>query len=106
MRMMMKVQMDTEAGSRAIADGSVARLMEETLGPMRPEATYFGAEDGVRTCWIVFDMTDPSELPSLTEPMFMNMKAKLDVFPVMNQEDLQKGLQRFAEASHDVTATA
>ena len=31
MRMMMKVQMDTEAGSRAIADGTLPPLMQQTL---------------------------------------------------------------------------
>jgi hypothetical protein len=69
-RMMMKLKLDTEAGSRAISDGSMAGLMQETLGTLRPEAAYFGPEDGVRTAFIVFDMQDPSQLPSLTEPLF------------------------------------
>jgi hypothetical protein len=30
MRMMMKVKMDTEAGSRAIEDGSLPKALEET----------------------------------------------------------------------------
>jgi len=38
MRMMMKVKMDTEAGSRAIADGSLPELPQETLGQLKPEA--------------------------------------------------------------------
>ena len=92
MRMMMKVQMDTEAGSRAIADGSMPQLMQETLGRLQPEAAYFGPENGIRTAFIVFDLQDPSELPSITEALFSTLKANIQMFPVMDREDLQKGL--------------
>lgn len=98
MRTLMKVKIDTEAGSRAIADGSLPQLMQETLGALRPEAAYFGPENGVRTAFIVFDMQDPSQLPAITEPLFSKVKATVEMFPVMNQEDLQKGLQQLSGA--------
>ena len=44
MRMMMKVQMDTEAASRAIADGSLPQVMGETLRRLNPEAAYFAVD--------------------------------------------------------------
>lgn len=90
--MMMKVQIDTEAGSRAIADGSLPQIMQETLGTLRPEAAYFGPEDGIRTAFIVFDLEDPSQLPAISEPLFSGFKANIKMFPVMDREDLQKGL--------------
>jgi hypothetical protein len=96
MRVMMKVHVDTEAGSRAIADGSLAQLMQETLGRLQPEAAYFGPEDGIRTAFIVFDLEDPSQLPTITEPLFRTVKARIEMFPVMDQEDLQKGLSQVA----------
>jgi hypothetical protein len=96
MRMMMKVQIDTEAGSRAIADGSLPQLMQETLGRLQPEAAYFGPENGIRTAFIVFDLQDPSELPALSEPLFSTLKANIQMFPVMDREDLQKGLGEIA----------
>ena len=94
MRMMMKVQLDTEAASRAIEDGSLPQFMQESLGQMAPEAAYFGPENGVRTAFIVFDLEDPSQLPALTEPLFSKLKANIQMFPVMDREDLQKGLGR------------
>ncbi len=103
MRMMMKVKVDTEAGSRAIQDGSIASALQEVFASLQPEATYFGPEDGMRTAWIVFDLKDPSQLPSITEPLFRQLKATVEMFPVMNQEDLQKGLQQLAEGSGSVT---
>jgi hypothetical protein len=98
MRTLMKVKIDTEAGSRAIQDGSLPQLMQETLGALRPEAAYFGPENGVRTAFIVFDLQDPSQLPSITEPLFSKVKATVEMFPVMDQEDLQKGLQQLSGA--------
>ena len=94
MRMMMKMQLDTEAGSRAIADGSLPQLMQETLGRLQPEAAYFGPENGIRTAFIVFDLQDPSELPTITEPLFSTLKANIQIFPVMDRTDLQKGLEQ------------
>ena len=99
MRMMMKMQMDTEAGSRALADGSAPQLLEEMFGRLQPEAAYFGPENGVRTAFIVFDLKDPSELPGITEPLFGTMKANIQIFPVMDREALQKGLQQLAGPS-------
>ena len=98
MRTMMKIKIDIEAGSRAVADGTIGRLMEQVLGPLQPEAAYFGPEDGMRTAWIVFDLQDPSQLPALTEPLFRELKATVQMVPVMNQEDLQKGLQQLGQA--------
>ena len=94
MRVMMKANLDTEAGSQAIQDGSIGQIMQETLAPLKPEAAYFGPEKGVRTAFVVFDMNDPSQLPALTEPLFGKLKAHIEIFPVMDQADLRKGLQQ------------
>jgi hypothetical protein len=96
MRMMMKVQMDTEAANQAIADASLPQLMEKVMERLQPESAYFGPEDGVRTAFIVFDLQDTSELPSISEPFFSKVKATVRMFPVMNREDLQKGLQQLS----------
>jgi hypothetical protein len=45
----------------------------------------------------VFDLKEPSQLPSLTEPLFNKLNAQVEMFPVMNQEDLQNGLQQLGE---------
>jgi len=96
MRMMMKVKMDTEAGSRAIENGEMPKLLGQMMERLQPEAAFFGPEGGVRTAFIVFDMKDPSDLPSISEPLFRMAKAKIEMFPVMDREDLQKGLQQIS----------
>lgn len=93
MRTLLKVQMDTAAASKAFADGSLSKVMASTMERLNPEAAYFGPEDGVRTAFIIFDLEHPSQIPSISEPLFNTFHAKVTFMPVMNREDLQKGLQ-------------
>jgi hypothetical protein len=97
MRTMMKVKFDTEAASRAIGEGSLPELMQQTFDRLDPEAAYFGPEGGVRTAFVVFDLTDSSDLPSISEPLFSKLKATIEIFPVMNRDDLQKGLEQLGK---------
>ena len=53
MRMMLKIKMPTESGNRAIKDGSLGKLLEDTVSKLKAEAAYFIAEDGVR-CAMIF----------------------------------------------------
>ena len=41
---------------------------------------------------IVFDMTEPSEIPKVAEGLFNKLNAAVSFHPVMNPEDLKKGL--------------
>jgi hypothetical protein len=93
MRTLMKVQMDTEAGSTAMADGSMREVMQSLMERVKPEAAFFGPEDVVRTAFVVFDLEDPSQIPVICEPLFRTMKARITLTPVMNREDLDKGSQ-------------
>lgn len=46
MRMMLKVHMDTQAGSKVIKDGTMADGMQKMMEMLKPEAAYFGPDDG------------------------------------------------------------
>jgi len=93
MRMMMRVQVDTEMGTQALADGSLPGIIGGTMERLQPEAAYFTTLDGVRTAYMVFDLQDTALMPAIAEPLFGGLKAKVDMFPVMTIEDLQRGLQ-------------
>ena len=75
MRTLMTVQMETEAANRAIRDGSWAQVMEGMMQQLQPEAVYFTARDGKRTGYIVFDLKEPSDIPSVAEPFFRDRTA-------------------------------
>lgn len=92
MRCMLKLELDTEAGNKAITEGTLPKILQQVMDKVQPEATYFGTEAGSRTAFVFFDLTDPSDIPAIAEPAFMNLGAKVTFMPVMNMDDLQRGL--------------
>ncbi|MDQ8703625.1 hypothetical protein RCO28_14170 [Streptomyces sp. LHD-70] len=92
MRMMLKARLDTETSNEAYKNGTLPKLMQQLTEILKPEAAYFGPEEGCRCCTFVFDMQDSSQLPRIAEPLLNELNAKIDLHPVMNAEDLQKGL--------------
>ncbi|WP_405949599.1 hypothetical protein OG588_27265 [Streptomyces prunicolor] len=94
MRMMLKASMDTEKGNEAIRNGTLGKLMEESLEQIKPEAAYFTADGGKRTAYLFFDLEDPSDIPSISEPFFLNLGAELTYTPVMNPEEVAQGLSK------------
>jgi hypothetical protein len=96
MRVLLKIQIPGAKGTAALQDGSMQRTMEEFMNAVHPEAAYFAPEGGLRSCFLVFDMQDSSEMPPLLEPFFTTLEANIELTPVMNADDLQAGLQRWA----------
>ncbi len=95
MRMMLRAVVDTEAGNEALRNGSMLEVIEQMMQQLNPEAAYFvGSEDGQRSCVVVFDMADPSQLPAISEPLFQIGKARVTLSPCMNLDDVQKGLSQ------------
>ena len=94
MRTMLKVSMPVAAANRAIKDGTLPKIMVATMESLRPEASYFFADGGMRTAMFVFDMKESSQIPSIVEPFFMNMDAAVQFTPVMNAEELKTGLEK------------
>jgi hypothetical protein len=92
MRMMMKVSIGTEAGNRAAKDGRIGKILSATGEKLRPESAYFTSINGKRTAMFFFDMTDSSTMPTIAEQLFQELDAEVELTPVMNVEDLKKGL--------------
>ena len=92
MRMMLKVQTNAEAGTRAIEDGSLTRVFQEVSEIIKPEAFYVGPQDGKRTMMFFFEMDDSSLIPQISEPFFREVDAEFHLLPVMNREEMMAGL--------------
>ncbi len=97
MRTLLRVRVDTSAGNRAVPNGTIERVIKEFVEKAKPEAAYFFPDQGKRASSFVFDMQDSSEIPGLVEPFFMELGAEVQLTPVMNLEDLQKGLSVFGQ---------
>ena len=97
MRTLMKVTMPVGAGAPNVKDGTIERVLGETANRLRPEAAYFYPENGRRTAIMIFDLKNPSDLPTITEPLFTELNASVEMHPVMNAEDLKNGLAAYLE---------
>jgi hypothetical protein len=98
MRMMLKIKMPTQTANRAIPEGSFAKVMEATMSRLKPEAAYFHADNGCRAATMFFDLRDNSDIPTFTEPLFSTLDATIELIPVMNADELKKGLNAAAQA--------
>lgn len=94
MRTMMKVSIPVEAGNRAIKEGMLAKTVMSFVDAMKPETAFFAAEGGKRTAYFVFDLPDPTMIPSVAEPFFTNLGASIDMSPVMNLAEMKTGVEK------------
>lgn len=92
MRTLPKTSMDTEKANEAVRSGKMQELIQGLMEQLKREAAYFTVAGGVRTVYVVFGRQDSSRMPVIGERFFLDMNAALDLTPVMNAEDLKKGL--------------
>lgn len=94
MRMMMKVSIPVEAGNKGVKEGGLPKTVMGFVEQFKPEASYFTAEAGKRTAFFVFDLKDPTMIPTAAEPFFMNLNASIELSPVMNLDDMKAGVEK------------
>jgi hypothetical protein len=94
MRMMLRFTVPIEKGNQAFKDGSLGRTLESIMNKLKPEAAYFGPSDGKRGGMMFFDLAEPSQIVEVAEPLFSNLNAAIELVPVMNGDDLRKGIAK------------
>ena len=94
MRMMLRFTVPIEKGNQAFKDGSLGRTLESIMNKLKPEAAYFAPSDGKRGGMMFFDLAEPSQIVEVAEPLFSNLNASIELVPVMNVDDLRKGIAK------------
>jgi hypothetical protein len=92
MRTLLRWKLGLEATNEAVGTGKMAEINEALAASTRPEAAYFGTENGQRTGYIFFDLTDSAQIPVIAEPLFQQLHSTVEFVPVMNVDELQRGL--------------
>ncbi len=92
MRTVLKFTIPVETGNARVTEGTLSKTLESILSDLKPEAAYFFPNNGERAGFIVFDMKEPSQIPIIAEPLFVALNAKVEIHPVMNLEEVRKGL--------------
>jgi hypothetical protein len=70
---------------------------------LQPEAAYFTPVEGARGGYLIINMDDASQIPAITEPLFLGMGATVQVHPVFTlddvprvSEDVEQARQKYA----------
>ena len=92
MRMMIKFALPVESSNAAIRNGKLQKAFQQLAEDLKPEAAYFTPLGGERAGFFVVDMRESSQVAEIAERFFLGLNAKIEMIPVMNVEDLQKGL--------------
>ena len=92
MRFLIRARIPTEPGNKTIQDPNFLTRLEEYMNKVKPEAAYFMPIDGQRSCAFIVNAESNDQIPAMAEPLWQWMGANVDVIPVMNFEDLKKGL--------------
>ena len=99
MRFLVRAKIPTEAGNKMVQDPNFLKNLEDYMNKAKPEAAYFLPLDGDRAMAFIVNMESNYQVPSFAEPLFQRMDAKVEVIPVMNFDDLKKGLSQSRSSS-------
>ena len=90
MRMLLEVKFPNKEFNAAVKDGSVGKKIHGILEEIKPEAAYFTEMDGSRGVILIVDLADPSKVPALAEPLFLQFNAECRFRIVMTPDVLAK----------------
>ena len=93
------VEFPHEPFNALVRSGKIGEIMNRILETIKPEATYFTEQDGMRSGIFLIDIEDPSEIPGYAEPFFLNFQANCKFRVVMSAQNLQDaGLEELGKA--------
>ena len=61
---------------------------QSVIEELQPEAAYFTPMEGARGGHLIVNMDDASQIPAMTEPLFLGLGATVEFHPVFTLEDV------------------
>lgn len=98
MRMLLTVTFPPEPFNTAVRSHTAGTVIHRILEETKPESAYFTELGGHRGATLVVNVNEPSDVPALAEPWFLNFNAACEFRIAMSPEDLQKaGLEELGK---------
>ena len=91
MRVMVRAIFPNEAGNRAVKDPNFIKNIQTFIDSYKAQAAFFFPSHGERSANFIIEMPSSDMMPTIAEPFF-EMGARVEMQPVINFEDLKKGL--------------
>lgn len=89
MKMLLEAEFPPEPFNSLVRSGKVGEIIGHILETIKPEIAYFTEHDGKRGGIFVIDVQKSSEVPTFSEPFFLNFQATCKFRILMSPEDLQ-----------------
>ncbi len=88
MRMIMNVRIPHEPFNTLTREGKAGETLQNIIQELKPEFIYFTEQGGTRGAVAIIDVNDPSQIPSFSEPFFLNFNADCEFRIAMSPEEL------------------
>ena len=98
MRFMLTFRVPPEEGNAAMKEGSFMSAFQSVVEELQPEAAYFTPIEGARGGYLIINMDDASQIPAITEPLFLGMGATVQVHPVFTLDDVPRITESIEQA--------
>lgn len=92
MRFMVEFAIPTSFGNEIVRSGRIEKVFKGLIEDFKPEAMYFYPADGVRGGCFFIQSDNPALGVAVGERLWFGLQAHVTVKPVMNGEELGKGL--------------
>jgi hypothetical protein len=97
MRFMVEFTVPTQHGNEIVRSGKIDKVLKKLGEEFKPEAMYFYPADGCRAGCIFLQTDNPAVGAAVGERLWFGLQAEIKVTPVMNAEELRKGLSDIAK---------
>jgi hypothetical protein len=88
MRFMLSFRIPPQKANAAMKDGRSMSAFQSVMQDLQPKAAYLTPMEGARGGYIVLNMEDASQIPAITEPLFLGLGATVESHPVFTLEDV------------------
>lgn len=90
MRILMNVRIPHEPFNTLVREGKAGNIIQNIIDQLKPESIYFTEQSGTRGAVAIVNIDDPAQIPSFSEPFFLNFNADCEFRIAMTPEDLGK----------------
>ena len=90
MRILLNVKIPHEPFNTLVREGKAGSIIKKIIKELEPESIYFTEQGGTRGAVAIVNINDPSQIPSFSEPFFLNFNADCEFRIAMSPEDLEK----------------
>lgn len=98
MRILLDIQLPHKPFNSAVRKGTAGSIIRKILEETSPEAVYFTEREGRRAVTLIAEVKKASDVPSLSEPWFLNFNADCHFHIIMSSEDLHEaGLEELGK---------